>query len=292
MYKDIEKKLIYHKENIINAFIKKGIYPNDSLIKFKLESIDERISIFNSPIIKEGSYFDTSHFNKCIKLIYNDLAILYKVLYEINKIEFNQLNQYAKMHINEMQNIADLYLEKSNLEAYSTTLGKTILFLNSNFDLDYKNNVQVINLGQLEIENASEILCIANINNIEYNNILFKFFDGGNTYTVNPYNYNNSTLIMPGNITRNIYEVNLQESQVINGIIELPVNLEILNNKYLTLGAKDKILYKKANENGEIIEEKPIAINSLNFSGHPAKSKVAKSTTNSLAHVSSLYITT
>ena len=133
MYKDIEKKLIYHKENIINAFIKKGIYPNDSLIKFKLESIDERISIFNSPIIKEGSYFDTSHFNKCIKLIYNDLAILYKVLYEINKIEFNQLNQYAKMHINEMQNIADLYLEKSNLEAYSTTLGKTILFLNSNF---------------------------------------------------------------------------------------------------------------------------------------------------------------
>lgn len=268
MYKDIEKKLIYHKENIINAFIKKGIYPNDSLIKFKLESIDERISIFNSPIIKEGSYFDTSHFNKCIKLIYNDLAILYKVLYEINKIEFNQLNQYSKMHINEMQNIADLYLEKSNLEAYSTTLGKTILFLNSNFDLDYKNNVQVINLGQLEIENASEILCIANINNIEYNNILFKFFDGGNTYTVNPYNYNNSTLIMPGNITRNIYEVNLQESQVINGMIELPVNLEILNNKYLTLGAKDKILYKKANENGEIIEEKPIAINALNFSGH------------------------
>ena len=35
-----------------------------------------------------------------------------------------------------------------------------------------------------------------------------------------------------------------------------------------TLGAKDKILYKKANENGEIIEEKPIAINALNFSGH------------------------
>ena len=70
---------------------------------------------------------------KNIKLIYYDLAILYKVLYEINKIEFNQLNQYAKMHINEMQNIADLYLEKSNLEAYSTTLGKTILFLNSNF---------------------------------------------------------------------------------------------------------------------------------------------------------------
>ena len=268
MYKDIENTVIYYENMIINEFVKTGIYPNNNLIKSRLNDIDTRLSIFRHTIVKEGSSFDTKQFNKNIDYIYNDLKILYKILYEITVEEYNNLRQYIQTHLVEMQEYANTYLEKANLEAYSTSLGKTILFKDRNFSLDYNDTDQIISLGQIELEDACKILCIINISNIDYGNVILNLYDGANTYKCSIYNYNNDILTLPGEENKTIYEINLQESQIINGPVELALKLQNYDNKCITLGGKDKILYKKANENGEIIEEKPIAINALHFTGH------------------------
>ena len=205
MYKDIENKIIYYENMIINEFVKTGIYPNNNLIKSRLNDIDTRLSIFRHTIVKEGSSFDTKQFNKNIDYIYNDLKILYKILYEITVEEYNNLRQYIQTHLVEMQEYANTYLEKANLEAYSTSLGKTILFKDRNFSLDYNDTDQIISLGQIELEDACKILCIINISNIDYGNVILNLYDGANTYKCSIYNYNNDSTITSSN--NNNYEL-------------------------------------------------------------------------------------
>lgn len=273
MFTDIELKLNYYKENIINSFIKRGIYPNNKLIQSQLNNIELRLAIFKSYNIKEGSTFNTEKINTAIKEIYNDLSILYQLLYEVTVKEYNKLSYYINSHLRELNDVANMYLKRAELESYSTALGQSILFKHNNFDLDKKNNGTVINLGKVAISDASKIACIANINNVDYSDIVFKFTenstDNPRSISCNSYSYNHDFALFPGELNRNEYEITISESQKINSLLELPIatsNAE--SGKFITLAGKDKILYKQANENGEIIEEKPIAINALSFKNH------------------------
>lgn len=268
MFKDIELKLNYYKKKIIKDFIKKGIYPDNSLIQSKLNNIDFRLSIFKKIRIKEGSYFNAKEINECINDIYEDLNILYELLYEITEKEYLNLKYYIQSHLNELQSLSEVYLKRTELETFSTSLGKSILFQYNKFDINKKDNNTIINLGQVELEKADRIICIARINNVTYNNILFNLKQVNSVLTCNLYNYNHETLIIPGEKNKILYETSINNFQKINGNIKLAIAPDISNSSFITLCGKDKILYKKADKTGEIIEEKPIGINSLSFSTH------------------------
>ena len=269
MFKDLEYKLNYHKENIIKSFINRGIFPDNRLIQSQLNSIELRLSIFKNPNIKEGSVFNTNDINYAIKSIYDDLIILYKLLEQITLNEYNKLNYYIDSHLRELDEISNMYLKRAELESYSTALGKSLFFKHNSFDLEKKDNFTIINLGELEIENASKLACISNINNVDFSNIIFKFKEGDNIISCNAYNYNHDSVIFPGEKTINEYVTKVSDSQKINGSLELPiVTNNVEGSSFITLAGKDKILYKRADENGEIIEEKPVAINALSFSSH------------------------
>lgn len=268
MFKDIELKLNFYKERIIKDFIKKGIYPDNSLIQSKLNNIDFRLSIFKKIKIKEGSYFNAKDINECINNIYEDLNILYELLLDITQKEYLNLKYYVKSHLNELQSLSEVYLKRAELETFSTSLGKSILFKYNKFDINKKDNTTIINLGQIEVQKADQIICIAKLNNTTYNNMLFNLKQVDETLTCNLYNYNHSTLTIPGEKNKILYETSINESQKINGIIKLAVKPESVDSNFVTLCGKDKILYKKADKTGEIIEEKPIGINSLSFNTH------------------------
>lgn len=265
MYKEIELKLNYHKEKIIESFIRSGIYPDNSLIESKLLNIELRLAIFKNYDIKEGTNVNIDYFNNNLKLIYDDIKILYELLYQVNILEYNSLKLYIDSHINELQEVADSFLKKAELESFTTSLGTSLLYKYNNFDIDMKDNITIIDLGQIEVCNADRIACITNINNIDYKDIVLKMKSTDNIYSCNVYNYNHDTLLMPGKKNTIIKEVVLNNNQIIKESIELPIKIESKKSRCFTLAGKDKILYKKANTNGEIVEEKPVAINSLNF---------------------------
>lgn len=268
MFKDIEYKLNYHKENITKSFIKRGIFPDNRLIQSQLNSIELRLSIFKNPKIKEGSTFNTDEMNYAIKCIYDDLSILYKLLEEITVKEYNKLSYYIDSHLRELDEVSRMYLKRAELESYSTALGKSLFFKHNTFDLEKKDNFTVINLGPIEIEDASKVACISNINNVEASNIVFRFKNGEDIISCNAYNYNHDSVIFPGEKKKNEYMTKVSDSQKINGRLELPIVVSDTNGSFVTLAGKDKILYKKADESGEIIEEKPVAINALSFKNH------------------------
>lgn len=269
MFTDIEYKLKYHKEKIMQSFIKQGIYPDSKLIQSRLNSIELRLSIFKNPKIKEGSLFDTNEINNAIKDIYDDLAILYKLLYEITVVEYNKLSYYIDSHMRELDEISRMYLKRAELESYSTAIGKSLYFSHNNFDIDKSGDMSIINLGNIDIEDASKIACILNSNNVDYSNVVFKFKKNDDIISCNAYNYNHDTIIFPGEKNKEEYNIKISDSQKISGRLELPIlTNNTLGGSFITLAGKDKILYKKADKNKEIIEEKPVAINALSFSSH------------------------
>lgn len=265
-YLDIEKKFIYHKESILNQFIQKGIYPNNALISSQLDNIDLNLSIFKNYNKTLGENFNVDEYNLSIQMIYADIKILYKILEEFAIKEYNDLQNYINSYINELSSIVDTYKNRANYENNSTTLGETLLFQNNKFTVSNDNSTTIINLESIELEDASEIACIANINNIDKNNIIFTFTKGDTELTVSPYNISNSTLTIPGEKTITSYDYSLSETQQVNGPTVLNLNTEVLStNKYSILSGKNKMFINNKSTNAYSVQDIPNNAGALLF---------------------------
>lgn len=248
-YLDVEQKINYHKEQIIKEFIKKGIYPNNELIANKLNNINNYLALFKNYNIPEGTFFDTAKLNKQVKLIYNDFIILYDILYKLQQKEYYNLQCYINSYINEFYSIVKLYKDKADYDTHHTSLDKTLLFKNSSFDITNENSTTILDLGNITLEDTSTIACIANINNIDVNNIMFKFINNENILSVAPYNYLNESLIIPGEKDIKEYEITLNEDENISNPLCLNIDKELENkNKYIILGGKNKLLINNVSD--------------------------------------------
>lgn len=238
-YLDIANKFIYYKEKIINDFIKKGIYPDNKLINSKLKNIDLNLALFKNYNIKSGEKFNTNEYNENLKLIYLDLKYLYDILEKLAINEFNNLQMYINSYINELNTIVNTYKKKADYENNSTTLGETILFQDNNFTIDNEDSTTIIELDTISLKKGSEIACIANINNIDLDNVIFSFNDG--EFSCCPYNSSFQSFIVPGEKTINEYDYVLQQAVSSNNII-INIDAEINNkNDYNILCGKDLI---------------------------------------------------
>lgn len=238
-YLDIANKFIYYKEKIINDFIKKGIYPDNKLINSKLKNIDLNLALFKNYNIKSGEKFNTNEYNENLKLIYLDLKYLYDILEKLAINEFNNLQMYINSYINELNTIVNTYKKKADYENNSTTLGETILFQDNNFTIDNEDSTTIIELDTISLKKGSEIACIANINNIDLDNVIFSFNDG--EFSCCPYNSSFQSFIVPGEKTINEYDYVLQQAASSNNII-INIDAEINNkNDYNILCGKDLI---------------------------------------------------
>lgn len=268
-YLDIEKKIIYHKEQILNEFVRKGIYPTNSLIQTRVNSINKYLSIFKHYNVASGSNFDTDEYNKAIELIYVDLKILYDILYELTIKEYYNLQNYISSYINELQSTVETYAARADFENNSTTFGETLLFKNNNFTIENNNSTTIVNLDDIEIEEGSSIACLANINNVNEDNLLFHFEKDGDVIEVSPYNYSNQALVIPGTKKITNYEYQLPDNQVTKGNILMNIDSEIdIKNKYAILGGKNKIFINKPNSNNFAIEDTPTSLGAYMFTEH------------------------
>lgn len=267
-YKDVEKKLEYYKQQVLQDLVKKGIYPDDELIKSRLNSYDTHLAIFKNYNVVTGKLFNANEYNERLKLIYTDLQFLYELLYEITVIEYNKLQNFINSHLAELNSVVKTYNKRAEYENNTTSLGKTLLFQNNSFSIENKDSTTILNLDNLDIPNAATLACMANINNVKAEDVIFKFRKVGTEQWINasPYNYNNETITMPGERKKTIYEYNLQENQVINGPLLIDIDSDInIKNDYIILGGKNQMFVNYKDKNGFIVEDKPLTVDSLVF---------------------------
>lgn len=267
-YLDVEKKLNYHKEQLLKELIKKGIYPTNSLIANRINSINKYLALFKYYEVVPGNNFDTKEYNECLKLIYEDLKILYDILYKLTVEEFHKQQNFINTYINELQSTVDMYNKRADFENNSTTFGKTLLFKNNSFTIESNNSTTIINLEDIELEEGSKIACMANINNVNEDNLIFSFVkDGGKeSIDVTPYNYSNETLTVPGTKTINAFDFNISEDQKTSGPIIMNIDTEIdAKNKYTILGGKNKMFINYPDSNKYSVEDIPTSLGSFMF---------------------------
>ena len=238
IYKDMLEKLKYHKNNIINAFIRKNYYPSNDEIQAKLQLVDSRLALFESYISKPGSYMNIKELNYCFEMIAKDIEILYTVLENILVNEFSALNVFIEASLSELEAKADYYRKRCTEEIYSTTLGTTILFQGNSWNIVENNEVNIIDLGTMNLIEGMEIACFAEINNLDKNDIVFKFEcnDPDKSFYALPYNYNNNSYKVPGKISVNEYQLIMPQTSIVEDYI--PINYKMnFENKYKIAGA-------------------------------------------------------
>lgn len=262
MYKDMLLKLEYHKAKILKAFIKQGYFPKQEEIASKLSKIDERIALFKKYNFEPGELFNAKEMNHCLKMLYNDILFLYKILEEIYNDKYNKMLLNIEIHMNHLEALADYFKKRGDEEIKGTSLGKTIFFKTDSWKTEIKDETMDILLGDIELVQGTEISCFANINNTNKKNVMFKFNhqDPSKSFVALPYNYNNDTYIVPGEVTINEQELKLDNNFNINSEIVLPVKIN-MDNDYKVLGGANKIVVTDK-KTGEItIKDFPTAEN-------------------------------
>lgn len=241
-YKDMLLKAKYYKEKIINDFIKKGYFPNNEDIASKLSLIETRTALCETYLSKPGSLFNTKEFNYMFEMIFKDLEFLYTILEDILLNEYSQLKIYIESHLNELESKANLFENRLKEEMSTTSLGKLIFYQTNDWIIDTTDEVTIIDLGIIELNQASKIALFANIDNIENDNISFKLIadDNKNSFDALPYNFNSDTYIVPGNKDIKESELNLNGRIIVNDNIEINMNVN-QNSDYKILGGKDKM---------------------------------------------------
>jgi transposase len=256
MYKDIEEKIKFYKQQTIQSFIKKGIYPDNKLIAEQLSNIDSTITILSHKNTTEGDYFDAKQYNKEIEAIYKDLEILYKILYELTITEFIEIKAFADSHLKDLENTSETYKAKAELEINSSSLGNTLLFKYGSFESTVKNNTKKINLGPLRLNQGSIISCIVNAHNVPAENIIFNVEKGEEIIKANAFNYNGDQITIPGNINIETYVTTVPADKQNSGPVKMDIgdNKATLVNKYSIFAAKKHVLLRTyANQSQEII---------------------------------------
>lgn len=238
IYKDMLEKLKYHKNNIINAFIRKNYYPSNKEIEAKLKLVDSRLALFEAYISKPGSYMNIKELNYCFEMIGKDIEILYTVLESILINEYASLNVFIEASLSELESKAEYYRKRCTEEINSTTLGTTIFFQGNNWNITENNETNVINLGEMDLVEGIDIACFAEINNMDKKNVMFKFEcnDPEKSFYALPYNYNNNSYKVPGELGVNEYKIDMPEASLVDDYI--PIEHEInFENKYKIAGA-------------------------------------------------------
>lgn len=267
LYQDMLLKLEYHRNNILQAFIKQGYFPNKEEINNKLALIDDRIALFKSYKFQPGELFNHKEVNHALEMLYNDIAFLYKVLEVIYTEKYNKMLLSLETHMVHLETLAEHFKKRADEEIKGTSLGKTLLFKTSDWEIDVKDESLEVYVGTLDLIQGSEISCFANINNTDKRNIVFKFKaeDSADDFTALPYNYNNDTYLVPGEITVKEEELTLSDSFNLNSEIVIPYEVNT-DNDYKILAGKNKIVVTDKETGAISVVDFPTSDNPLTVS--------------------------
>ncbi len=251
IYKDMIEKLKFHKNNIINSFIKKGYYASESEIQSKLADVDARLALFESYITKSGNYMNVKELNYCFAMIAKDIEILYKILEDILIKDYASLSVFVEASLTELESKAEYCRKRCSEEINSTTLGTTVFFKANAWDISENDETTTISLGQVQLVEGMEISCFADIEDIGESSVVFQFDnnDPEKSFLALPYNYNENSYKVPGEISINQFPLIMPTTAVTNDYI--PITFEIdMQNRYKIAGAEGgmQVTYKNSGE--------------------------------------------
>ena len=258
-YKDMYKKFCFHKEEAIKSLLKQGIYPEDDIVDKAVANIDNRLALFKQYVFMPGKKVNVQELNHSLDMIHKDLEFLYEIVIDIYNNEYSKLTTYIESHLSYLESLVDKYEKRAQEETNSTTFGRTLFFESNSFDIETNDDRTIIDLGEIDLLSGTTIACFANVNNTESKDIAFSFETDDIDYNFNTlaYNYNNTKSIVPGELSVNIKDLELNKDFNITDSVRINMNNINTNSDYKIMGGKNHVLVKNLETMQEYLYEMP-----------------------------------
>lgn len=238
MYEDKKMKLQVYRDIIKKQLVKKGEYPRKDMIDSLVNNIDTRYAILDHYTVAENEDFDTDRFNTDVYCLYQDLLILYKVVYNLESKKYLELESMINGYLSSLEEIANCCEVQAKLQTESTSLGSTIYFAAGGYNLAFSNRKAVIEIGALSVENQSQISCFISGSGFDQEKVIFNFDEK----RVSPYSVDNNVIYASGDIKTNTYEYELGDEERITKAFLIPSVTANENYSYIAYGGKNSIL--------------------------------------------------
>ena len=198
-YLDEIEKIKYYRERITEDLLRRGTAANSEQVSKQLDTIDTKLALFSQAYIRSGETFDTDKFNKQKKTIYEDLMVLYKVLYTLANDRFEKARARMRYELDDLRLKAKEYRYLVDAQTVSV-YGNTIFQQANNFDQEYQNGQVVISLGPITVPSGSYLAPMIASDEFDPKDVTFIFIDSdGNELRSSAYNYNKNYIKIAGN---------------------------------------------------------------------------------------------
>lgn len=238
MYKDQVYKLEYYKQKLISQSLSLGEFLNESSLDSALEDYETQFALFKHRYIQKGSKLDIKDFNNELAILYQDLLILYQVMYDITIKKFNKTKELVSIKLNDLERIADQYYSRCKLETIAI-FGDTLVYQADNFDITNKNGKSYIKLPSFTTYEGATLAFLASVDNLDNANVILELNPSQN---IQNYESNENLFVVPGEpeITTKFFE--LDSSNKYNGSFMLEHNPNnAYQSQYFIYSGKDMI---------------------------------------------------
>ena len=126
--------------------------------------------------------------------IYQDLLILYKLVFYFKLNRLENTKTYVETHLSELETLAEIYGRKNDLETGSTSVGKTLFFQGSGFNQNTRNYTTTLDLGQINVVPGSKIAFFISGRYFKPESVRFYMSD----FSCTPFTLNRDYIKIPG----------------------------------------------------------------------------------------------
>lgn len=263
-YCDEIAKMKYLRDRIASSLVMSGAYPDRLIIDKRLAAIDSKLALFQHEEVEESSTFDVKRFNNEFLSIYQDLKILYQLVYDFSVKHYEETRAYVEMHLSELERLASRYEKKERFETSSTSIGRTVFFQSSGFNQTTRNYITTVSLGSVEVAMGSKVCFFINGRYFKPEDVTFYL----GSMTCTPFTLNSDYVTIPGDPSSNNYtctfpnDVERNSMFVLNGETFQPKQ----DNTYIVYGGKNCIKISSSKIPDRFIEKANDAALSLNDS--------------------------
>ena len=243
-YDDEIEKLKYLRNRIASEMVTSGYFPDSISIEKRLAAIDTKLALFDHISVKRSDKFDVKAFNQDFLNAYQDLVILYKLVYKYSITEYESTKAYAAMHLKQLESLADRYERKGEFETNNTALGNTIFFQSNGFDVTTKNHISSYDLGVVDLSPGSKISFYIDGRYFTNDDVTFYLNEGTDSEMSGvPYKINGDYITVPGASQFKTYNYNSPVGENHNAMFVMNVSdtdfMPDMNKRYIIYGGQN-----------------------------------------------------
>ena len=218
LYRDEIEKIKYYRAKITDRYLSQGIGINKEQVQKELDKLDLKIAIFSQAYIRSGETLSVKKFNEQKQDIYNDLAVLYKVLFDLVRERVEKAQVRARYELDDLRLKTDRF--KYLTEAQTVAVyGTTVFHQTNNFDQKYEDGKVYIDLGPVTVGSGCYLVPILDCGEIDPKDVTFQF---DNNTAAGAYNYSREYLRYTGDYVLEANEYQNSEKLFGKDLIDIP----------------------------------------------------------------------